>query len=135
MRSMPVRELMLCVALTFGYFTPVHSDEATTTAAPPPTKDAEATVSTPPATTEETEETDEKSQRAEFDRVAKQYKQTEKDGQTLYCRSEAQLGTRFKKSVCLTEAQLWVRIRKSEEARDEMRKTTRGPCPSPGSCN
>ena len=134
MRSMPVRELMLCFALTFGYFAPVHSDEATTTAAPPetPTKDAEATASPPPTTTEDT---DEKMQRAEFDRVARQYKQTKKDGQTLYCRSEAQLGTRFKKPVCLTEAQLWVRIRKSEDVRDEMRKTTRGPCPTPGSCN
>jgi hypothetical protein len=133
MRSMPVRELMLCFALTVGYFTPVYSDEATTTAAAPetPTKDAEATASTSPTTTEETEE---KMQRAEFERVAKQYKKTEKDGQTFYCRSEATLGTRLKKPVCLTDAQLWERIRKAEDVRDQMRKGGGGSCKPPMTC-
>lgn len=133
MRSVPLRELMLCFALTGGYFTPAHSDEATTTATPPatPTKDAEATAATPPTAAEEK---DESKQHAEFERVAKQYKKTEKDGQTLYCRSEAQLGTRLKKPVCLTDAQLWERIRKAEDVRQEMRKGRGAPCAPPMTC-
>lgn len=132
MRSVPLRELIVCFALTFGYFTPVHSDEATATPTEPaPAKHAEATASTPPTAAEEK---DESMQRAEFERVAKQYKKTEKDGQTLYCRSEAQLGTRLKKPVCLTDAQLWERIRKAEDVRDQMRKGGGGSCKPPMTC-
>lgn len=73
--------------------------------------------------------------RAEFERISKQYRKMEKDGETFYCRNEKRLGTRLGAPVCLTVAQLWERIRKAEEVRTEMRSAKPGPCQPPMTCN
>ena len=47
------------------------------------------------------------------------YKRVEKDGQAWYCRKEAEIGTRFKKTKCYTAEQLQ---QMAESGQDELRK-------------
>lgn len=101
--------------------TPAESAAPAAEATPSERTDAEATAAAQPK---------EDANSPEFQRVARSYRQVEKDGQTLYCRNEKRLGTRLGSPVCLTEAQLWERIHKAEDVRDEMRRSSSGPCGS-----
>ena len=89
---------------------PVSPSQSSSSATP-------ATETTTAATPEAEAAEQERLEAAEFERVAKEYQKTEKDGQALYCRKEKTLGTRLAKTVRLTETQLRARIRRAEEAR------------------
>lgn len=73
----------------------------------------------------------------EFAREAKSYKKVEKDGKTLYCRTEPTLGSRLPQSVCLTHAQLTESIVRTREVTDRLRRKGGGQCGKGGNmgCN
>lgn len=48
------------------------------------------------------------------------YKARTVKGETMYCRKEAAIGSRFKETVCLTEAQLKDQLLREEENRIRM---------------
>src|SRR5437868_4542771 len=58
----------------------------------------------------------------DFEQYAKGYRVRKKDGQKLYCRNEAPLGSRLQQTVCLTEEQLREQFIAAEEVRNNMRK-------------
>jgi hypothetical protein len=64
----------------------------------------------------------------EFERYVKNFKIREKDGEKLYCRAEAPLGTRMKRTVCLNEGQVRQEVTAKQEARDEMVKKGTSRC-------
>jgi len=68
---------------------------------------------------------------AEFERAAKRYRKSIREGETFYCRREKPLGSRLPMEYCLTEAQLRAEIRKAENSRDQMSLPKAGPCGSP----
>lgn len=110
-----------------------HAAEPAAAPTPPaPTESAAPaaaeTPATPAAPTPAQAAAEDEKKDAEFARVAKTYRQMEKDGQKFYCRNEKKLGTRLPSPVCLTEAQLWERINKAEDIRDEMRAPKQGAC-------
>ena len=67
---------------------------------------------------------------AEFERAAKRYKKSIREGQTFYCRNEKPLGSRLPVEYCLSEAQLRAEIRKAENSRDQLSLPKSGPCGS-----
>jgi hypothetical protein len=71
---------------------------ATAVAAPAP-----ATASEPAAATSQTAAVEEKSDKV---RIPSGYKARKKDNETVYCKKETILGSRFPTDVCLTLAQL-----------------------------
>ncbi len=123
-----VRGVLLCSVLALGFVSQARAEDRVAE----PADQAASTTVPAEASTEATEAAEKaRLESAEFERVAKQYKKTEKDGQTLYCRKEKTLGTRLAKPVCLTDAQLRARIQNAEEVRTEMSKGTAGPCRPP----
>ena len=68
---------------------------------------------------------------AEFERAAKRYRKSIREGETFYCRREKPLGSRLPMEYCLTEAQLRAEVRKVENSRDQMSLPKAGPCGSP----
>ncbi|HEY0682077.1 MAG TPA: hypothetical protein VGD45_07095 [Steroidobacter sp.] len=95
-----VRNLLLSCVLASGFVMQAQAE------------DDPASEATPPPATDEADK--ERRETVEFERVAKQYQKSEKDGETLYCRKEKTLGTRIAKTVCLTTTQLRDRIRNAE---------------------
>jgi hypothetical protein len=71
----------------------------------------------------------------EFAREAKSYKLVEKDGKSLYCRTEQVLGSRLPSTVCLTHAQLTDSISRTRELTDKMRQKGGGHCGGGTPCN
>lgn len=67
---------------------------------------------------------------AEFERAAKRYRKSIREGETFYCRREKPLGSRLPMEYCLTETQLRAEIRKAESTRDQMSLPKAGPCGS-----
>jgi hypothetical protein len=53
------------------------------------------------------------------------YKAVERNGTWLYCTRVASLGTKFKQEVCMTQEQYAEVQRRGENARQELRKSTR----------
>lgn len=53
------------------------------------------------------------------------YKAVERNGTTLYCAKVASLGTKFKQEVCMTQDQYDEVQRRGENARQDLRKTTK----------
>lgn len=136
---MCVRDVLLSCMLAAGLAIQAQAEEqkaAEAAPASPPSQSASsatpATETTTAVTPVEDEAERERRESAEFERIAKQYKKAEKDGQTLYCRNEKTLGSRLAKPVCLTDAQLRARIRAAEETRTQMSRTGGG-C-KPGEC-
>ena len=68
---------------------------------------------------------------AEFERAAKRYRKSIREGETFYCRREKPLGSRLPMEYCLTETQLRAEIRKAENSRDQLSLPKSGPCGSP----
>jgi hypothetical protein len=95
-------------------------------ASQPETAPEPATVNTSGVVTEE-----------ELAREMKSYKKVEKEGKTLYCRTEQSLGSRLPLSVCLTHAQLTDSILKTREVTDRLRRKGGGECGKGGNmgCN
>lgn len=65
-----------------------------------------------------------------FRDAARGYKVVEKDGKTMYCKSEKTIGTTLPRLVCMTEAQLRNQVETMDEVRNKMRsgaKCTLGP--------
>ncbi|MBM0106445.1 hypothetical protein JM946_17070 [Steroidobacter sp. S1-65] len=136
---MCVRDVLVSCMLAAGFVIQAHAEEqqaAEAAPASPPSQSASsatpATETTSAVTSEENEAERGRRESAEFERIAKQYRKTEKDGQTLYCRNEKTLGSRLAKPVCLTDTQLRARIRAAEETRTQMSRTGSG-C-RPGEC-
>lgn len=134
-----VRDVVLSCVLMVGSTVLARAEDQAAESAPtsppsqsttPATDATETTAAVNPAT-EETEEAEQaRRESVEFERHAKEYRKTEKDGQTLYCRKEKALGTRLAKQVCLTDSQLRARIRNAEEVRTGM-SDSRGACKPP----
>ena len=61
-------------------------------------------------------------------KAAAAYKKVEKEGQTLYCRKEAMLGSRLPVEHCLTEGELTEQVRSAVALRDRMRVPRGSPC-------
>ena len=131
-----MRNLISTCAVAFAIVCATQSIHAAEPAAAPaqpapsasPAPAVDAAPAEPAAAAEPATEQDTTS--PEFQRVAKQYRQVEKEGQLLYCRNEKRLGTRLAAPVCLTEAQLWERVHKAEDVRDNMRTPRTGVCGS-----
>ena len=68
-----------------------------------------------------------------FQEYVKNYKVREKNGQKLYCRSEAPLGSRMQRTACLSEARIRSEVLAKQETRDAMIKIGKSPC-SGNSC-
>jgi hypothetical protein len=92
---------------------------------PPPAPDAKPVAAAPaapaPAATP-VPATDKTPLDQEFEEYAKKFKIREKDGQKVYCRNEAPLGTRMTRVVCQSEEQLREQVISMQEDRDVMRK-------------
>ena len=61
--------------------------------------------------------------------IAQGYKKQQRHGDTVYCHTEAPLGTRFPKTTCLTEDAMVDTMRTMAETQDYMR-TAPGRCVS-----
>jgi hypothetical protein len=92
---------------------------------PPPASEAKPPAAAPAAPTLAANETP---LDVAFDRYVKKHKIREKDGQKLYCRNAAPLGTRMTRTVCLSENQLREEVIAQEAARDALRKPGVTPC-------
>lgn len=105
----------------FGMGTVSRADD------PPPAADAKSTsAAAEPAKSAAPDD-------LEFERYVKNFKIREKDGEKLYCRAEAPLGTRMKRTVCLNEGQVRQEVTAKQEARDEMVKKGTSRC-TDGTC-
>jgi hypothetical protein len=94
---------------------------------PPPASDAKS----PPAVAESAKSAAPEDQ--EFERYVKNFKIREKGGEKLYCREEAPLGTRMKRTVCLNEGQVRQEVAAKQDNRDEMVKKGTSRC-TDGTC-
>lgn len=68
-----------------------------------------------------------------FQQAARGYKTVQKDGKTLYCKRERQMGTSIPTMQCMTEAQLRNQVESTEELKLRMRRGG-GPCVQTGGC-
>jgi hypothetical protein len=91
-------------------------------AAPAPTPAAQATPAPNSAVTEkDTASAMEK----RFQDAARSYKVVQKDGKTLYCKREKQIGTTIPTMNCMTESQLRNQVETMEEYRNRARNSSR----------
>jgi hypothetical protein len=50
------------------------------------------------------------------------YKKKTKDGQTVYCKKVAKIGSRFEEETCMTEAEMELLAEKAEQDRQQFRR-------------
>jgi len=118
----------LCITLASGCATSSPTQSTTPAAAPAPAPAAPATANNTGAATAENEAA--ASLEKKFRDAARGYKTVQKDGQTLYCKREKEIGTTIPRMRCMTEAQLRNEVETMEEVRNKMRsgaKCTLGP--------
>src|ERR1044071_4347388 len=94
----------LCITLASGCATSSPTQSTTPAAAPAPAPAAPATANNTGAATAENEAA--ASLEKKFRDAARGYKTVQKDGQTLYCKREKEIGTTIPRMRCMTEAQL-----------------------------
>ena len=122
MRRAPIFLISLCVGVGSHALaaeppvpsTPVQQSEPVATAAPPSTTVSSADPSADSQKSDATSKSGISASQAKALRLAG-YKPEVRNGQTLYCRREAQLGTRFDSKVCGTIEDIERSIQNSQE--------------------
>jgi hypothetical protein len=105
----------------------------TACATPSPTAQAPAASSTPSASTSAeaapnsgaTEKDTASAMEKRFQDAARSYKVIQKDGKTMYCKREKQIGSTIPTMNCMTEAQLRNQVETMEEYRNRARNSGR----------